>query len=277
MYLKNNSLVLKLIDLAFKFRSYKKFNLLNSFLIAITLSPFLFLAAYNAALYAINHFLIQTLLAPSQFLRERLDEFKAGQLPVTIVFFWAYPTKFFIDASIVFLMFFEAIYYFFFLSFLWVFSLGGVPFQPYYHQAETEFLKTHKVNESVYPNWIQYTISTIYAIIIFGPLVVNLTTAAIEMNNFRNIITDEISETLTKDDLANGSVLGQTYIIELERFYSSYTEVTVGDKAYYIYVNYNPANNFVESGFGREVEYKNFVREHELSTLFDGIRTRTIG
>jgi hypothetical protein len=277
MYKNNESLVLKIIDVALDFKSYKKFNILNAILIGITLSPFLFSAAYYAFSYAFLHFIIQTLLAPSEYLRQRLEEFKAGQLPTTVVFFWAYPTKFFIDVFIAFLMFFEAIYYFFFLVSIWVFSLGGIPFQPYYFQALTEKLKGHKVRENRYKNIVQYIITGIYAVIIFGPIVYNLTVSTIQMTRFRNIVVSEITENLEQSELSNGAVLGVSYIIEEQRLYYSFTEITVGDEKYYIFVDYNPESNSITSDFSNSTRYNSFVTRHENSRIFDGVRTRTIG
>lgn len=179
----------------FKFKRYKIFSVWFRIIIFILMSPFILLATLLGVFFQIQIFGFKIAQVIPRYIKETIDENEVSAAAQFVVYIVAYPIKFFFDFLIAFQMVFLAVFYFFFVSMVYLASFGGVKYQPYLMEADG--LVEKEVPTYKFPKIAEIIISGVMVLITVTLFIVYIVSITIVPNNRRmNMIAPKVSEYL---------------------------------------------------------------------------------
>lgn len=182
----------------FKFKRYNIFSWWFRIIVTIIMLPFILVATILGIWYQLGIFGLKIAQIVPSYIKETIDENKVTGAALFVVYFVAYPIKFFFDFLIALQMIFLALQHFLFVSFAYIASFGGIKYQPYLVEAdgivekETPTYKLSWVVEAI----ISAIIVVVTALFIFIPMI-NSSIAA--KNERIDIVSQKVSTYLVDE------------------------------------------------------------------------------
>lgn len=202
---------------AFSFKRYKIFKWWFAIIVGLIMSPFIIGTIFLGILNQIYIFFCKILESPSKYIKETIDENKIHPAPLFVVYLIAYPTKFFIDLLIALSMISMSIIYFFFVSYAYVMSLGGIKYQPYFFEADGNVSKEAPTYRM--PTIAQIITALSLFVFIFSFIIVPTIVNNVRENNARhNFVAERFTTHLIKNDINNDYEIIDAYYFKEDTY-----------------------------------------------------------
>lgn len=182
----------------FKFKRYNIFSWWFRIIVTIIMLPVILVAALLGVFYQLGIFGLKIGQIVPKYIKETIDENEVTGAALFVVYFVAYPMKFFFDFFIALQMIFLALLHFWFVSFVYLASFGGIKYQPYLMEAdgivekETPTYKLSWIVEVI----ISGIIVVVTALFVFVPMIQNSIAAK---NERIEIVSQKVSTYLVAE------------------------------------------------------------------------------
>jgi len=202
--LKNNFLE------AFRFKRYSIFSWWFRIIVIFFMLPIIINTIFLGVWYQIIIFFFKLTQGIPKYIKETIDENKVSAAPLFVVYFIAYPIKFYFDLIIAFNIFFLSFLHLIFVSFAYVTSFGGIKFQPYLMEADGNVEKTAPTYRV--PSIVEIVLTAVLSLIILLRIFIPMISLSIEANNERiDIVAERVSSYLVDKNFQDDYSIIEAY------------------------------------------------------------------
>lgn len=156
----------------FKLERLVKLNTAVAVLVALLIMPIIFLQIVVSAVFKFLLYLNVLLAIPSEYFQTLFDQSnKIASAPLFVVYFVAYPFKFFVDATISLNLIFMSVVFTIFQAVNYLLTFGQSKPQLYLTYATQNSLKTDKKTAS---NWLQIVSLVLMIVLLLAIIIINI-------------------------------------------------------------------------------------------------------